>query len=152
MGHLVIHRGENIWDTTCEAIVVTVNCKGAMGRGIALDCRQRHPDIYQRYREQCKRGQWRPGRIAVMRSVSGQWLILAATKDEWRYRSRPEWIMECLQRIAFLHDRRDYGFRSIALPPLGCGNGGLDKDWFAHRLVEQYGPNASNWTAFELYL
>ena len=152
MGHLVVHRGENIWDSTCEAIVVTVNCKGAMGLGIALECKKRYPAIYKRYREQCQQGLWSPGKIAVFRAEPGRWIVLAATKDNWRYGTQQRWVEDCVQRIAFLHDRVNYGFRSIALPPLGCGHGGLDREWFAEMLERQYGPSAANWTSFELYM
>jgi O-acetyl-ADP-ribose deacetylase (regulator of RNase III) len=98
------HPGENIWDTECEAIVVTVNCVGVMGKGIALECKQRYPEIYERYRQQCLDGQWRPGMISRMVTRDGRDIILAATKDHWRYRSRPEWVRECLQKLVWSFD------------------------------------------------
>jgi len=125
------HPGENIWDTECEAIVVTVNCVGVMGKGIAKECKERYPEIYERYRQQCEDGQWRPGMISRMVTRDGKDIILAATKDHWRYKSRPEWVRECLQKLIWSFDHLyAYTYRSIALPPLGCGNGGLDINWF----------------------
>lgn len=108
------------------AYVITVNCKGVMGKGIALACKQRYPEVFRRYKAQCDRGLWKPGMCAYMEARDGTRLLLVSTKEEWRYHSRYEWVESCLNKIAEAVDR--YDLSSVTLPHLGCGNGGLDRD------------------------
>lgn len=152
MGYLRVHTGRDIWDTEADAVVVTVNCIGIMGKGIAKDCKERYPEVFWRYRDECAKRLWQPGQVRVYRADNGRFVILAATKSHWRYPSEEEWVRECVQRIAFLFDKRNYNFRSIALPALGCGNGGLDPRWFLDYMADNFGMEAHNDTNFELYM
>lgn len=123
---LYLRKG-NLFDEPDDVVkVVSVNVQGVMGAGIALTCKQRYPEIYQRYREQCDKGLWKPGMVTTMKANNGDLLLLAATKDEWRYNSRYEWVESCLKRIAIAIEH--YGINAIALTHLGCGNGKLDPD------------------------
>ena len=110
-----------------EALVNTVNCVGVMGRGIALQFRNAFPDNFRAYEAACKRGEVRPGRMFVFAREAldpPRWIINFPTKRHWRGRSRIEDIEAGL--AALVEEIRARAIRSIAIPPLGCGLGGLD--------------------------
>ena len=109
----------DIFKSRCQIIIITVNCLGIMGAGIAKQCKMLFPATYKKYREQCKRRAYVPGQ-PILTSVDRP-LLLFPTKNDWRNPSRIEWIEEGLKRIA----RNSHQFESIAIPPLGCGHGGL---------------------------
>lgn len=127
---MIIYTTGNIWKSTCKVIVVTVNCLGAMGAGIARQCRNRYPATYEQYQRKCKRGEYYPGK-PILTNVDRP-LLLFPTKDDWREDSKYEWISEGLDRIAKNADK----FESIAIPPLGCGHGNLDWEG-VKSLIEQ---------------
>ena len=117
----------NLLDAEAEALVNTVNCVGVMGKGVALMFREAFPENYRAYRGACKAGELRPGGLFVHRTgnlVGPRLIVNFATKDHWRGNSRMEWIERGLAELAVLI--REESVRSIALPPLGAGNGGLD--------------------------
>lgn len=110
-----------------DAIVNTVNCVGVMGKGIALQFRNKWPENFLAYAEACKAKQVRPGRMFVFDSgalVKPNFIINFPTKDHWRGKSRIEFIRDGL--VDLVAQIRRLGIRSIAIPPLGCGNGGLE--------------------------
>jgi O-acetyl-ADP-ribose deacetylase (regulator of RNase III) len=117
----------NLLDAPTEALVNTVNTVGVMGKGIALMFKEAFPDNFRIYEEAAKRKQVKIGHMFVTenRTLEGpRWLINFPTKKHWRQPSRLEWIVEGLQDLRRVV--KEKGIRSIALPPLGCGNGGLD--------------------------
>lgn len=117
----------NLLDSDAEALVNTVNTVGVMGKGIALMFKEAFPDNFRLYAEACRRGEVEVGKMFVTErhSLTGpRWIINFPTKKHWRNRTRVEWIDEGLADLRRVV--RDHGIRSIALPPLGCGNGGLD--------------------------
>jgi O-acetyl-ADP-ribose deacetylase (regulator of RNase III) len=109
-----------------EAIVNTVNCVGFMGRGIAAQFKRAYPDNFRIYEAACKRGEVQPGRMLV-HELSGashpRFIINFPTKRHWRASSRIGDIKAGL--TALIGEVRERGIRSIAVPPLGCGHGGL---------------------------
>ncbi len=110
-----------------DALVNTVNCMGVMGRGIALQFRRAFEDNYEAYRKAAKAKAIRPGQMFVFeRSALDQprWIINFPTKRHWKGTSRIEDIEAGL--IDLVRVIREKGIRSIAIPPLGCGLGGLD--------------------------
>lgn len=110
-----------------EALVNTVNTVGVMGKGIALQFRERFPQNYKFYREACKKGELLPGGLLVFRENGlhgSKTIINFATKDAWFQKSKYEWIEAGLAALPGV--LRANNIQSIALPPLGCGNGGLD--------------------------
>lgn len=115
-------RGDMFASET-EALVNTVNCVGVMGKGIAFEVRRRFPEIFPLYRRDCLLGRVRPGEILGYRTKSGKIIVNFPTKDDWRHPSRIEWIREGLQNLVDFV--RYHQINSIAIPPLGCGNGGL---------------------------
>jgi O-acetyl-ADP-ribose deacetylase (regulator of RNase III) len=110
-----------------EALVNTVNCMGVMGRGIALQFRRAFEDNYEAYRKASKVGGIRPGRMFVLERSAldlPRWIINFPTKRHWKGKSRIEDIEAGL--VDLVRVIRERGIRSIAIPPLGCGLGGLD--------------------------
>ena len=110
-----------------EALVNTVNCVGAMGRGIALQFKNAFPDNFKAYAEACKRQEVQPGRMFVFdtgRLTNPRYIINFPTKRHWRGKSRMEDIeagLKALQDVI-----RERNIRSLAVPPLGTGLGGLN--------------------------
>lgn len=110
-----------------EAVINTVNCVGVMGKGIALQFKQAFPRNYDAYRRACDAGEVRLGEMFVFDTgsmINPRWIINFPTKGHWKAKSRLSDIetgLEDLKRVIL-----ENGIRSIAVPPLGCGNGGLD--------------------------
>lgn len=109
-----------------DAIVNTVNCVGFMGRGIAAQFKRAYPENFRVYEAACKRGEVQPGRMLVfpISEMPARWIINFPTKRHWRANSRIEDIKSGL--VALIGEVRQRNIRSIAVPPLGCGLGGLD--------------------------
>ena len=117
----------DILKAEAEALVNTVNCVGVMGRGIALQFKKAYPDNFKMYKAVCDRKELRPGRMLIYdtnRLVMPRYIINFPTKRHWRGKSRIEDIEAGLKTLAEEVGKR--GIRSIAIPPLGCGLGGLD--------------------------
>lgn len=123
---MVEYKTGDILAEEVEALVNTVNCVGVMGRGIALQFKKAFPENFASYAAACKRGDVQPGRMYVVET--GQfypsYIINFPTKRHWRGKSRMEDIDAGL--IALAKEIRERGIRSIAIPPLGSGLGGLD--------------------------
>lgn len=116
----------NLLDAPCDALVNTVNEVGVMGKGIALMFREAFPENTRLYQAACKAREVRVGEMFVTENsslIGPTWIINFPTKKHWRHPSRLEWIKAGLSDLAEtvkLHD-----IRSVAVPPLGCGAGGL---------------------------
>ena len=111
----------DIFQSDCEVITITINCVGAMGKGIALTAALKYPELERRYKELCKQGKFLPGHPRLL-NVDGKRFLMFPTKDHWRGNSRIEWIDTGLRKI-----RKNVKlFNSLALPALGCANGKLD--------------------------
>lgn len=110
-----------------EALVNTVNCVGIMGRGVALQFKNAFPENFEAYQVACDRGDVQPGRMFVYETgqlTNPRYIINFPTKRHWRGKSRIEDIDSGL--VALVSEIRARGIRSIALPPLGSGLGGLN--------------------------
>ena len=109
-----------------EALVNAVNLQGVMGKGIALQFKKAFPGNFEAYRSACKRRQLQLGRMFVhpLGMLAPKFIINFPTKDHWRSKSRIEDIDLGLKDLAQQVMR--LGIRSIAVPPLGCGLGGLE--------------------------
>lgn len=116
----------NLLDASVEALVNTVNEVGVMGKGIALMIRERFPEPSRAYVEASRAGDVRVGRMLVTPTgeLFPRWIVHFPTKRHWRNPSKLEWVRGGLDDLVPVV--RELGIRSIALPPLGCGNGGLD--------------------------
>jgi O-acetyl-ADP-ribose deacetylase (regulator of RNase III) len=110
-----------------EALVNTVNCVGVMGRGIALQFKNAYPDNFRAYEAACARKEVQPGKMFVFETHelgAPKFIINFPTKRHWRGKSRIEDIESGLSALAA--EIRDRDIRSIAIPPLGSGLGGLN--------------------------
>jgi O-acetyl-ADP-ribose deacetylase (regulator of RNase III) len=117
----------NLLDAPVEAVVNTVNTVGVMGKGIALMFKEAFPQNFRAYEAACKRKEVRVGHMFVTENAAFEgprWIINFPTKESWRQPSRMQWISDGLQDLHRAIEER--GIRSVALPPLGCGNGGLE--------------------------
>lgn len=114
----------DLFEIPADIRVNTVNCVGVMGAGVALAFKQRYPDMFKAYQRDCKDGRVTPGKMHIWKSLSGDWIINFPTKRDWREPSRYEDIEAGLDDLRIYLD--EVGPLTIALPALGCGNGGLD--------------------------
>jgi len=124
---ITLTQGDLLKQDDVDAIVNTVNCVGVMGKGIALQFKNKWPGNFAAYAAACKAGTVRPGRMFVFDSgglVRPNYIINFPTKNHWRGSSSLDFIHDGL--IDLIREVRRLGIRSIAVPPLGCGNGGLE--------------------------
>lgn len=128
----------NLLEAETQALVNTVNTVGVMGKGIALQFKEAFPTNFKIYAAACKNKELQPGKMLVVkeRTLHGEKIIINfPTKTEWRLESKYEYIEEGLKELARVID--EHSIESIAIPPLGCGNGGLKWDK-VKALMEQY--------------
>ncbi len=117
----------NLLDAHAEALVNTVNEVGVMGKGIALMFREAYPESARTYEDAAKRGEVRVGHVLLTHNKTlfgPRYIIHFPTKQHWRHPSKLEWVRDGLEDLVKVI--REHEIKSIALPPLGCGNGGLD--------------------------
>lgn len=114
----------NIFTSSCQTLVNTVNCVGVMGAGIALECRLRYPAMYERYVEICRSGKLNIGQLWVYRSED-RWILNFPTKKHWKYPSKEEFLKAGLRNFVDSYEAR--GIESIAFPLLGADRGGIDR-------------------------
>lgn len=117
----------NLLEAQADALVNTVNTEGVMGKGVALQFAKKYPDMLAAYKQACATGEVAPGRMHIFERgemFQPRYIINFPTKRHWRSPSRMEDIEAGLR--ALVQDIRRLQIHSIALPPLGCGNGGLD--------------------------
>lgn len=124
---MITYKTGNLLESDAEALVNTVNTVGVMGKGVALMFKERFEENYRIYAAACKAGTVRTSKMFVteVRELGGpRWIINFPTKQHWRAPSRMAWVEEGLQDLRrFLIEHR---VKSVAIPPLGAGNGGLD--------------------------
>jgi O-acetyl-ADP-ribose deacetylase (regulator of RNase III) len=140
-----ITRGTgNLLTQDADALVNTVNTEGIMGKGIALQFKKAWPAMFKDYAAACKRGEVTLGRMHVWatESLTGpRYIINFPTKSHWRARSRLADIETGLRDLTRVI--RELGITSIAIPPLGCGNGGLDWREVEPRILSSLEPLSS---------
>jgi uncharacterized protein YwgA/O-acetyl-ADP-ribose deacetylase (regulator of RNase III) len=122
----------NLLNSPAQTLVNTVNCVGIMGKGIALAFKKRYPEMYKDYVARCDRGEVRLGQPYVFQAAD-HLIINFPTKDHWRSVSRLEDIVSGLEYLH--HHVQQWGVTSMAVPPLGCGNGQLEWDVVGPTLV-----------------
>ena len=130
----------NLLEAEADALVNTVNTVGVMGKGIALMFKDRFDDNFKRYVAACKAKEVRVGHLFVTRpsELSGpKWIVNFPTKQHWKAPSQIEWVVDGLKELRkFIVDHE---VRSIAIPPLGAGNGGLDWEEVRRQIVRELG-------------
>ncbi len=124
---MITSRSGDLLSADTEAIVNTVNCVGVMGKGIALQFKRGYPANFKEYEKACKKGSVRLGHMFVVptNQLDGpKWIINFPTKGHWREGSHLSDIESGLKDLVSVI--AELGITSIAIPPLGAGNGGLD--------------------------
>jgi O-acetyl-ADP-ribose deacetylase (regulator of RNase III) len=134
----------DIFESGAEALINTVNCVGVMGKGVALQFKKAYPDNFKAYEQACKANQVVPGKMFVFATGSlfnPKYIINFPTKRHWKGKSTLEDVESGLK--ALREDIQRLRIQSIALPPLGCGYGGLD--WKQVKpLIQQYLQSLDN--------
>lgn len=133
-------RHGNILQADTEALVNTVNTVGVMGRGIALAFKRAFPENYKAYRKACQQDRLKPGDVFAFTEASllgshRRVIFNVATKQHWQSKSKLEYIATGLQNLR--HHLLADGVSSVAVPALGCGNGGLRWEQ-VYPLIEEY--------------
>lgn len=127
----------NILADQAEAIVNTVNCVGVMGKGIALQFKQAYPENFKAYKKACDNNEVQPGQMFVYHLNSmfnPKYVINFPTKRDWRQKSLIDDIDSGLKDLARVITQ--YNIKSIAIPPLGCGNGGLNWSIVKEKIIK----------------
>jgi O-acetyl-ADP-ribose deacetylase (regulator of RNase III) len=145
-------RRGSIFESEAQFLVNTVNCEGVMGKGIALGFKQRYPDMFREYKKWCRLGHVKIGGVTEYRIPGGNRSILNfPTKDRWRLPSRYEYVscgLDYLGEYILSHSQFTPGETRVALPAIGCGNGGLNWKVVSPMIVDKLTPVEA---IFEVY-
>jgi uncharacterized protein YwgA/O-acetyl-ADP-ribose deacetylase (regulator of RNase III) len=114
----------DIFESGAQTLVNTVNCVGVMGKGIALEFKERFPDMYDDYVRRCRAREVKLGQPYLYKRLAPPWILNFPTKDHWRSVSRLQDIVAGLHHVRTHY--REWGMISLAVPPLGCGQGQLE--------------------------
>jgi O-acetyl-ADP-ribose deacetylase (regulator of RNase III) len=121
---MITIKAGNLFDSEAQTLVNTVNCVGIMGKGIALEFKRRYPEMFSDYERRCAAGEVKLGRPYLYKDLVGKWILNFPTKDHWRSVAR---LQDLDDGLDYLKDcYRQWGIRSLAVPPLGCGQGQLE--------------------------
>lgn len=114
----------DITKSSAQTVINTVNCVGVMGKGIAFEFKKKYPDMFRDYKEKCKNNEVVLGKPYIYKELFQQWIINFPTKKHWRSISK---ISDIELGLKYLVEHySEWKVQSLAVPPLGCGNGQLD--------------------------
>ncbi len=125
----------NLFDSPAQTLVNPVNTVGVMGKGLALGFKQRYPQMFQAYRQQCQAGDLTIGTLHIY-PTSDKIIVNFPTKKHWRNPSRLEYVEVGLE--AFVATYQTHGITSVSFPQLGCGYGGLSWKQQVEPLLVRY--------------
>ena len=131
---MITLKAGNLFEDNADILGITVNCVGTLGKGIAFQAKQNFKGLDAIYKELCRTGELKPGQPYLINSLERP-LLLCPTKDNWRDDSEYQWIELILERLAVNRDK----YASVALPPLGCGNGNLQWARVLTRIINHLG-------------
>lgn len=114
----------SIFDSECEVLVNPVNTRGVMGKGLALALAKMYPEMLEEYKQLHANGHLRIGKVYVCQVHDGRTIAMLPTKDDWRAPSKIEYVQKGMDDLALCVKYIDA--KSVAIPALGCGLGGLD--------------------------
>jgi len=134
---MIIYKTGDIFRSNAQVITNTVNCVGVMGKGLALTYKKKFPEMYNDYKNRCDRGEVNPGTPYLWENDSVQ-ILNFPTKRHWKQKSFLPDIEEGLKYLSQNYD--ELGISSIALPPLGCGLGGLNWNDVKNLINKYLGP------------
>ena len=121
---MITYKSGDIFTSNCQALVNPVNCVGVMGRGLALEFKEKYPENFRVYKTICGRGKMKIGRMLSIID-GGRIIVNFPTKLHWRQKSKLAYIEQGLDDLVS-RTITLFSIRSIAVPALGCGLGGLD--------------------------
>src|ERR1039457_2510055 len=121
---MVTTKTGDMFSSEAQTLVNTVNCVGVMGKGVALAFKERFPEMYRDYVRLCDARRVQLGEPYLYKQLTGPWILNFPTKDHWRSVSRLSDIIRGLQYLEEHYE--EWGITSLAVPPLGCGQGGLE--------------------------
>jgi O-acetyl-ADP-ribose deacetylase (regulator of RNase III)/uncharacterized protein YwgA len=113
----------NLFETSMQTLVNTVNCVGVMGKGVAKTFKENYPSMFDDYKQRCEHKHVKPGVPYFYKDMLGVSILNFPTKDHWRSPSKLSDVINGLD--VFVENYKTWKITSIAFPPLGCGNGGL---------------------------
>ena len=141
----------NLLATDAEALINTVNTVGVMGKGIALQFKKAFPENYKAYKKACDEGRVKPGYMFIVEGDSltnPRYIINFPTKRHWKEKSKLDDVKAGLS--ALVEDVKKLGIRSVAVPPLGCGLGGLSWNQVYSLMNEAFAKAPDiKWLVFE---
>lgn len=114
----------DLFSSQAQTLTNTVNTVGVMGKGIALEFKKRFPDMYEDYARRCEEGRVQLGQPYLFKALFPPWVLNFPTKEHWRSLSRLDAITAGVDYLADHY--RLWDIESLAVPPLGCGEGGLE--------------------------
>lgn len=120
---MIMYLKGNLLSSPAQVLVNTVNTVGVMGKGIALQFKNKYPDMFKAYQKICEEHRLDIGMLYLWKSED-KWILMFPTKKHWRNPSKIEYIEKGLEK--FVNNYEKLGIESIAFPRLGCGNGKLD--------------------------
>lgn len=132
---MILYVQGDLFQSPAQVLVNTVNTKGVMGKGVALQFKQLFPEMFEQYQDLCEQGKIDIGKLWLYKSPH-KWVLNFPTKKHWRYPSKLEYVITGLEKFVRSYD--EMGIHSIAFPPLGCGNGQLDFKSQVQPIMHQY--------------
>ena len=139
----------DMFNSDRQTLTVSVNTKGVMGKGLASQAKYLFPDVYVQYQDVCRQGKLKVGKPVLVKSRTSlrsalsdlvddssqqAWFLLFATKQDWRQKSRIEYVTSGLEYL--IKHNKQWGIDSLALPALGCGLGGLEWEVVGPRMCQ----------------
>lgn len=118
---IILTKGD-LFESKAQTLVNTINCVGAMGKGIALEFKKRYPEMFVKYQQLCKDNLIEVGKLWLYKSPN-KWVLNFPTKKHWRNPSKVEYLQAGLKK--FVDEYVGKGITSVAFPLLGANNGGL---------------------------
>ena len=127
----------NIFNTKCQTLVNTVNCIGVMGKGMALECKLRFPEMFIKYKDSCDKKLFKPGYLQIYKN-SKPWILNFPTKIHWKDPSKIEYLEKGLKK--FQDEYLNKNISSIAFPLLGASLGGLSEELVYETMTKYLEP------------
>lgn len=129
----IIEAGD-LFESDAQTIVNTVNCMGVMGKGLALNFKNRYPRMFKEYSSICRKGLLDIGKLWLYKTEN-RWILNFPTKYDWRAPSEIYFLEAGLEKFMLTYKERN--ITSIAFPLLGASNGGIDPD-VSLNLMQRY--------------
>jgi len=119
----ILEREGDLFDASVPALAHGCNCAGSMGRGIAVEFRERWPDMFKRYRQLCLRGEFNPGDLFAW-TADDRVIFNLGTQRTWRTKATPDAVRQAIRRM--VDYASEHGIEAVAMPRIAAGLGGMD--------------------------